>query len=78
MKLTASQKRALDVTDEEWRVLYEALGQYMENQADHAPLSDDPADLRKAEIARVVLERFDAVFCELADLSMHSERKLES
>lgn len=70
--LTSSQRRALDLTHQEWMVMYEAVAQYVENQADFAALADDEAaeeETFKANAALAIVERFDAVFCELADLA---------
>jgi hypothetical protein len=50
--------------------MYEAIAQYTENQDEVAPLSledGDDEDQRKADVARRVMSRFDAVMAELAD-----------
>lgn len=68
--LTPSQQRSLDLTHEEWEVMYEAIAQYYENQEDVAPLSaeqGDHEDERKADVARRIMSRFDAVIAALAD-----------
>jgi hypothetical protein len=65
--LTSSQRRALDLTHQEWMVMYEAVVQYVENQADVE--DDSEEDMFKANAARTIVERFDAVFCELAELA---------
>ena len=70
-KLTVSQRRALDITHEQWLMVYEALAQYAENQNEHAELTEESegrtAEMAKADAAYAVLERFDAVFIELAE-----------
>jgi hypothetical protein len=76
MKLTASQCRALDLTSDEWTVMYEAVAQYVENQADVE--DDSEEDTFKANAARTIVARFDAVFCELADLAdMAAQAEME-
>jgi hypothetical protein len=67
--LTELQQRSLDLTHEEWEVMYEAIAQYYENQEDVAPYSEAEGshdDTRKAEVARRIMIRFDEVMAALA------------
>ncbi len=68
--LTELQRKSLDLTHEEWEVVYEAIAQYAENQDEVAPCSKEEGndeDERKAGVAHRIMSRFDAVMAALAD-----------
>lgn len=64
--------KAIQVTNgDEWHTLYEALGQYVENQQDYLDSYDDadvdPEARKKFEIASKMLESMDAQLIALTE-----------
>jgi hypothetical protein len=59
-----------NLTEAQARAVYEALGQYVDNQEEYVANCDEPEakEVAKARSAREVMEKMDAVFIALAEL----------
>lgn len=53
----------------EWRVVHQALAQFVENNQQYIDGEDEPGEaaVKDQETAEAVMERFDAVFVALAN-----------
>lgn len=55
-----------NLTEEEARVVWEALGQYTENLGDSVELYEDPEEARKEKVAAAILNQMNAAMAALA------------